>query len=171
MVLHAQRALIKTSDFRGKTRRTLRLQVDAAVQANGQTEAIIHNLSESGLLIETAADLAIGESVHVAIPGIGFRSAKVTWKNERFFGCKFEKEIPRAAISAVVLKAPFDVTASVPHEGPRALDQLEGSEKLPFQTRIWIIVGLALVSWVLVGAAASIVLSVIKTFGANLDVN
>ncbi|BDA83367.1 hypothetical protein Sa4125_09090 [Aureimonas sp. SA4125] len=114
MALLAQEAFFETSDFRGKPRRTLYLPVNAAIEVSGQTQAIIHNLSESGLLVETKADLALGEWLHVEIPDLGLRSAQVAWASDGLFGCKFAEEMSKATVSAVFLRAPFENQPSVP---------------------------------------------------------
>ena len=46
-------------------RRTLRLDTSGALAAGGAAKVRIHNISATGLLLETAAELAEGEEVAV----------------------------------------------------------------------------------------------------------
>lgn len=93
-------------DSRSAARRTLCLQVPAQASAD-LIEALIHNISETGLLIETAADLQVGESLQVDLPHAGTTTALVIWNRGRFIGCEFAAPISRAALSAAQLRNPF----------------------------------------------------------------
>lgn len=97
----------KASDNRSATRRSLRLEVQAS-SPNDVSSAFIHNLSERGLLIESATDLAIGEMIEVALPEAGACEARVIWSDGSFFGCEFLRPVPRAAVSAALLRAPAE---------------------------------------------------------------
>lgn len=57
--------------------------------AKGGAKALIHNLSESGLLIETSADLRGGEALQVDLPRIGTTTALVVWARGCFAGREF----------------------------------------------------------------------------------
>lgn len=97
----------KPSDNRGATRRSLRLEVQAS-SPNNVSSALIRNLSERGLLIETAIDLAVGETIQVALPEAGTCEAQVIWRDRSFAGCEFLRPVPRAAVSAALLLAPVE---------------------------------------------------------------
>lgn len=98
----------QTSDNRGAIRRSLSLEVRAS--PTDASSALIRNLSERGLLIETEADLAIGDTIEVDLPEAGASDARIVWCEGSFFGCEFLAPVPRAAVSAALLLAPVERT-------------------------------------------------------------
>lgn len=92
-------------DARSAARRTLCLQVSAHASSD-VTAALIHNLSETGLLLETSADLQVGEMLQVDLPHAGATTALVIWNRDRFVGCEFASPVSRAAMSAALLRNP-----------------------------------------------------------------
>lgn len=97
---------VPASDNRGAVRRSLRLEVRASPK--DASTALIRNLSERGLLIETAADIAIGDTIHVDLPEAGVSEARIVWREGSFFGCQFLTPVSRAAVSAALLLAPVE---------------------------------------------------------------
>ena len=85
----------------------LNLAVAGAVAPGQGTEVIVHNLSVSGVLIETAADLTMGQDIAIALPEAGDVVASVVWQSERLYGCRFRQPLPRAALSAARLRNPL----------------------------------------------------------------
>lgn len=85
----------------------LNLAVEGAVAPGQGTEVIVHNLSVSGVLIETAADLMMGQDIAIALPEAGDVVASVVWQSERLYGCRFRQPLPRAALSAARLRNPL----------------------------------------------------------------
>lgn len=94
-------------DERGAYRRSLRLAV-GAVLPNDTVNALIHNISELGLLVETGAELRIGEQLFVDLPHVGETGAVVVWAGGSFFGCEFAPAVSRAAVSAALLRSPVE---------------------------------------------------------------
>lgn len=92
-------------DERSAARRTLRLQVSASTSA-ASTSAVIHNLSENGLQLETAIALQVGEALHVDLPHAGTTTALVVWKRGKLVGCEFTSPVSKATVSAALLLAP-----------------------------------------------------------------
>ena len=90
---------------RAVSRRTLSLHVPA-VSSGEATEALIHNLSQYGLRLETAAPLRTGEVISVELPEAGPVDAKVIWAGESTAGCRFLAPVPKAAVSAALLRSP-----------------------------------------------------------------
>lgn len=88
---------------RGTARRTLRLSAASPGNAAG---VLIHNLSRSGLMIETAADLAVGDAFQVVLPEAGPSTARVVWARDNRFGCEFLKPVSKATVSAALLRSP-----------------------------------------------------------------
>jgi hypothetical protein len=95
-----------TSNRRSAARRTLRLQAAGATASEPGAQVVIHDLSLTGLLIETSAGLAAGERIDIEIPEAGPTEATVVWNSGRFFGCKFRRPIPPAALSSAILRSP-----------------------------------------------------------------
>jgi hypothetical protein len=100
----------RAGDARRSSRRGLRLRVAASV-AEASADALIHNLSEEGLLLETAASLQVGDRVDVELPRSRGAAAVVMWTRDNLYGCKFEREISRATVSAALLLSPAKVPA------------------------------------------------------------
>jgi hypothetical protein len=90
-------------DRRGSTRRRLRL-VARAAHARTTNEVLILDLSTTGLMIETATRLRIGDQLEVELPDAGPVIARVIWQRDTYFGCEFLVRAPVAAISAALLR-------------------------------------------------------------------
>lgn len=95
----------EAAESRARNRRTLSLQV-AARRSGDVAQALVHNLSENGFLVETSAAIAIGDTFDVELPEAGVTQAAVVWKRGAFLGCRFERPLSRAAVSASLLRSP-----------------------------------------------------------------
>jgi transcriptional regulator with XRE-family HTH domain len=84
-------------------RRKLRLTTPGASALGTTMNVIVHDLSETGLLLQTSGQLSVGERIEVVLPHAGATEANVVWASNEFFGCRFEKRISRAALSAAQL--------------------------------------------------------------------
>jgi transcriptional regulator with XRE-family HTH domain len=93
----------RSADERGDGRRTLHLGVSGRFGSEGA--ATVHNLSASGLLIETATTLAEGETIAVDLPQAGERIATVIWSDAPMHGCRFEEPLSSATLSAAQLRS------------------------------------------------------------------
>lgn len=107
-----------------------RLHLHASGSANGGTglSVLIHDMSESGLLLQTEGRLPLGERFEVILPLVGARWASVVWASGDFLGCQFEEPIGRAALSAAELR-------SEP-PAPDAPDADPGASSESFGTRL-----------------------------------
>ncbi len=106
--LHAE---IRTETWPAGKRRTARRILQLEVQTSSShdtTRALVRNLSERGLLIETSADLGVGDTIHVELPEAGPCPARVVWTDGFFLGCEFKTAVSKAAVSAALLLAPPD---------------------------------------------------------------
>lgn len=92
-------------DRRSADRRPLRLAITAIVPQNPELAANIHDLSETGFLLETEAPLAPDQVFQVFLPLAGAVEARVVWTSSYFYGCQFRKPVARAAVSAALLKS------------------------------------------------------------------
>lgn len=77
---------------------------------------LILNLSRTGLLLQTSAELEVGEDFQIVIPEAGPVNAKIMRRTGDQFGAMFESPITQAAVSAVLLASPA---------GPAPLEQEE----------------------------------------------
>lgn len=132
-------------------------------------EIVIHDISTTGMLIETAQKLSTGETIIIDLPERGETPATVAWNSGQYFGCKFELSIPAATVSAALLRAspletitPGDPDLSLPDSQinkARGEDALGEDDRFSLRTRGLVIVGLAGLSWALIGWAITLILS------------
>ncbi|GGD98813.1 hypothetical protein GCM10011515_18340 [Tsuneonella deserti] len=93
-----------SANRRGAARRTLRLGVAGRFSRGGEIPVTVHNISATGLLIETRAPLVQGEVFAVELPEAGERSAEVIWTSAPMFGCQLTEPLDSAALSAAQLR-------------------------------------------------------------------
>lgn len=86
-------------------RRTLRLEALGSTAAGDPARVLVHNISASGLLLESEIRLAPGERIDVELPQAGATPARVIWASGAFFGCQFEAAISTATLSAAQLRS------------------------------------------------------------------
>lgn len=152
-------------DGRGARRRKLSLEAQGTTSSGTSTDVLIHNLSTTGLLIQTSTDLTIGEAISVDIPHAGTTLAVVMWHSGTLFGCEFVAPVPNAAISASLLLNPIERTspalssetytprdtAHVDAEVDAPLDDVASDHpRLSIRSRVAIIVGSSLLGWTLI---------------------
>lgn len=70
------------------------------------TRILILNLSTTGLLLQTSADLKVGEQLEIEMPQAGLVNAKITRRTDDHFGAVFDAPITQVAVSAVLLASP-----------------------------------------------------------------
>ena len=135
-----------------------RLRLGSTSPRSGQ-DVLIHNISATGMLVQTAADLDVLEELEVELPEIGRTKAQVVWRSDDYFGCQFASPIPRAGISAALLRSP--VVEPGQEEGP--LDESAKtstietrSTELSFGTKLRILLTASMALWALIGAAAAL---------------
>ena len=111
-----------SDDPRRSVRHTLRLEATAATADGEQVRVTVHNISASGLLLETAAALEIGEAFAIDLPEAGERRAVVSWASEAFYGCQFDRPLTSAELGAAQLRGTVAEPVSVPRPTLGALD-------------------------------------------------
>jgi hypothetical protein len=152
---------LQSDNRRYASRRALRL---GATLSDRGVEVLIHDLSPTGLLIETGQSLTKGETLFVDLPERGPTAASVAWSSGRFYGCAFELSIPAAAVSAALLRSPalkpgaesgLDITQlqalAAEVEAAPAID-----DRYSLRTRGLVLVSLLAVSWGAIGWVASL---------------
>ncbi|MDK2759778.1 MAG: PilZ domain-containing protein [Sphingopyxis sp.] len=110
-------------------RRTLRLDVDAR-SADTESAVVIRNLSRTGLLIETDAAFAVGETFILILPELGAAPARVVRNDGKRFGCEFLSPVPASAISAAMLKGAYNDDVDEAGEALAGVDLGEVGEPL-----------------------------------------
>lgn len=141
---------LSTGNRRTAPRRRLHLD---SVGATGE-KVTIHDLSSTGILIETTAALAEFDQIEVELPEVGMAQATVIWSSGDYFGCQFHAELPRSAVSAALLRSPFVPAPPTAAAGTLDEDAEEPSEaaddRLPFAVRLRVILGSSLALWALI---------------------
>ena len=87
------------------SRRQLRLPLHGSKATGAEIEALVHNISATGMLVESGAALEIGEVIEVNLPHSGKTATKVIWTSGRLAGCQFEMPISPATLSAAQLRS------------------------------------------------------------------
>ena len=146
-------------DTRVLARKRLRLSVPALLPTGAQN-AVVHDISIGGLLLETDSAIGPGESISIELPDARQVEARVAWSSGRFFGCEFTSAISSGLVSASLLKSeplPQDDDSSEPSEAVVAIDSHEDDlldrGTLSTAARIQIVVASSLFLWTLIGAA------------------
>lgn len=158
MTIAARLQQDQSAERRGLSRRQLRLT--SSLEATGQ-HVSIHDISPTGMLIETAAELAARDELEIDLPESGVTRAIVVWNSGAFFGCEFVEPLSRASMSAALLRS---FPAKVP-QLPLPLETGEANElvadptedlgppeepKAPLPVRLRVIFGSAILLWTLI---------------------
>ena len=147
-------ALARLERVEGRGRRAssrLMLSLGAVLPATG-VEVVIHDLSSTGILIQTNAGAS--QRLEIELPELGATVARIVWSSGDYFGCQFEKPIPKAALSAAVLRNPFEpaaapVPAEAIHDEDESAAEIE-NHRAPFAVRMRVILGTSLLLWALI---------------------
>ena len=86
-------------------RRTLRLEAHGALPTGDGAAVQVHNISATGLLLESEVALDVGEAIVIDLPHAGSTVARVVWRSGSLSGCEFEIPLSRAALSAAELRS------------------------------------------------------------------
>lgn len=136
---------------RSSNRRLLSLQVPGAIDAGAGVDVFIHDLSLTGLLIETWENLYVGMRIEVDLPEVGKTEAQVVWSTGHYFGCQFDNAIPAAALSAATLRNPIGTQRSggsaAAASAPLIRTASDDRAGLSLGTRMRVIIAFASVVW------------------------
>lgn len=94
---------------RRSARRNAPLLVRGTTRSGDAIELLIHNISESGILVESEAPLAIDDRIEIELPHAGPVQARMVWKSGELFGCQFDAPISPATLSAAQLQSATDL--------------------------------------------------------------
>jgi len=89
---------------RGHPRRNLQLETIGTLRSGENANVTVHNVSCSGLLLQTNVDLVDNETLTVELPQFGPIQARVAWCSAPLFGCQFDHPINDSVLSAMQLK-------------------------------------------------------------------
>lgn len=114
-------------------RRKLQLEARGALPSGDASSVLIHDISATGLLIESPLALAIDERIEVELPHAGATWAKVVWHSGKLFGCQFDAPVSAAALSAAQLRSAVgqQVDIAPPHH-----QHQEGAADASFGARL-----------------------------------
>jgi len=102
---------------RGQPRRRIRLPSQAKDAETG-ANVMIHNISATGLLVETDLALGIGDRIEIGLPHAGATAIEVIWASGRLYGCRFGRPITPATLSAAQLRGAVGNELAEPAESP-----------------------------------------------------
>jgi transcriptional regulator with XRE-family HTH domain len=100
-------------------RRSLTLETSGNLPSGEQSNLVIHNISAGGMLIESSLDLAVGSKLAVNLPHEDAVPAAIVWASGTLFGCRFDRPIGKAALSAVELKSDAALPDQLAQLAPR----------------------------------------------------
>lgn len=95
-------------------RRRLLLETQGALESGAETQVVVHNFSESGVLLESQVELEIGEALELDLPEAPQARARVIWASGRLYGCAFEAPISAATLSAAQLRSTVQTVVGLP---------------------------------------------------------
>lgn len=98
------------------SRRQLRLPLHGSKATGAEIEGLVHNISATGMLVESDAEFDVGEMIEVNLPHSGKTAARVIWTSARLIGCQFDMPISPATLSAAQLRSVV-VESDVPPPG------------------------------------------------------
>lgn len=110
------------AEKRHDVRRKLSLLASGLLHDGTGIEVQIHNISGTGLLLESDVKLTIGDRIEIELPHAGDITAVVMWANGRHFGCQFEGPVSPAMLSAVELKSAISPPPELMDTSSPALD-------------------------------------------------
>jgi hypothetical protein len=97
----------KRTDVRKRAAKRAHLQGQASILQHGEPEiaAEVCDLSPTGCKVKTDSKLAIGSSVVIAMPGLGFAYASVVWQIGGQAGLEFEAPLSSRRVFAAIVEA------------------------------------------------------------------
>ena len=111
-------------------RRRLLLEAEGALESGKAAQVLVHNVSETGLLLETSGELDIGEAIDLTLPEAGNARARVAWASGQLYGCAFDTPLSTAALSAAQLRSAVQNEAGIGQAPAAAGPAAIGGESL-----------------------------------------
>ncbi|SCW47959.1 Helix-turn-helix domain-containing protein [Sphingobium faniae] len=120
-----------SENLREAQRLHIRIEAAGELEEGERATVTIHNLSASGILIETRSELAVGQKIRISLPETRPVPATVVWRSDSLYGCRFDHILSRAVLSAVQLCNPL------PSEIDPASPPLASPDNEPLAARIF----------------------------------
>lgn len=117
-------------------RRTLLLEALGATADGDSTSVTVQNISQTGLLLHSEAELAVGDTIELDLPEAGVVEARVVWTSGPLAGCQFFTPLTHAVLSAAQLRGAVESTEPAPPANfarepfPRRLARLRKAREL-----------------------------------------
>lgn len=108
----------QSDEGRAAPRRTLRFETLGGRESGDVHAVQVHNASSTGLLLESDADLTVGEAIDVVLPQAGPTTARVVWASGTLYGCRFDEPISAATLSAAQLRSDAGLALAGAQQGP-----------------------------------------------------
>ena len=96
---------LETGEAPRPDRRRLELKVSGALPSGDAADVLIHNVSATGLLLETETALSEGERIDIDLPELGPTPATIVWSDEKFHGGHFDTPLSAGVLSALELRS------------------------------------------------------------------
>lgn len=77
-------------EARSRERKTLRLSAPNVSAAGDQPQLVVHELSDTGLLLESSLPLETGEQLDLITADQETKQVRIVWACGHYFGCEFE---------------------------------------------------------------------------------
>ncbi len=148
-------------DGRWAERHSVELEATLRDSDWAPVDVTIEDLSNGGFRVVAGAELKVGDAIALGIAGTGTREATVVWGTAGIYGCEFVTPLSDADLRAAV-SGPAATPIAFPKTPlptpPPPAPVVEGwsasvkEEKFSVRTRLAIIVGSAVLAWMLVFA-------------------
>lgn len=93
------------AERRSSPRTKVRLVAKGEAASGESVRGVIHDISETGLLIEWPLQLAPGELIEVELPEQGAIRAAIIWSSGLFAGCQFNIPIGATVVDAALRRS------------------------------------------------------------------
>lgn len=114
------------STGRGAPRIELQLET-TGTQDEATAAVLIHNISATGLLIETTHPLRPGDRFTLDLPESPASTAEIVWSSGALHGCRLNEPLSRATLSAAQLRSAISPEAPEQRHPPVADGSLPGA--------------------------------------------
>lgn len=89
----------KKHEARGADRFELFTEAEGLLSSRGAEPIVVHNLSATGVLLETETLLHAGQRIHISMSAAEPTAAIVVWTGDALYGCRFEHPISQEMLS------------------------------------------------------------------------
>lgn len=120
----AQKAAAERRNVHAK-RNVIKLAARLPDVAEGDGNALILNISSTGVLFQTSRAMAVGQAIEIDLGEAGRQPAEVKWTIDGMAGCEFRQPLAKSALSAALLKG--EPVAPAPRPAPSSRPRADQS--------------------------------------------